>query len=218
MNRKARLAVCFRLARCERAEPMRGWVRAGFAAAMGLGLALLHPVLAEAHARYLRSEPGHGAIVSVAPSRVDIWFGQELFRRQGENRIEVSGPDGHPVTVGDPVVDDDDRTHLSVQLKSGLLPGAYQVTWRNLSAEDGDSDEGEFGFVFDPAAAVASTPMVAIHPTAPPATITTAPESPPTPTPTRAPAPNDGCPLGLLPALGLAGLRWPRKRGRCSGR
>ena len=201
-----------------RANLGKAGVRAGFAAALGLGLALLHPVLGEAHARYLRSEPGHGAIVSVAPSRVDIWFGQELFRRQGENRIEVSGPDGQPVTVGAPMVDDDDRTHLSVQLKSGLLPGAYQVTWRNLSAEDGDSDEGEFGFDFDPAAAVTSTPMAATHPTAPPATITTAPVSSPTQTPTPAPAPNDGCPLGLLPALGLAGLGWPRRRGRCAGR
>jgi methionine-rich copper-binding protein CopC len=193
-------------------------VRAGFTAAIGLGLALIHPILAEAHARYLRSEPGQGAIVSEAPTRVDIWFAQELFRRQGENRIQLRGPDGLAVPVSDPVVDDDDRSHLWVQIESDLLPGAYHVAWRSLSAEDGDSDEGKFGFVLDPAAVVTSTPMGATHAAASPATMTAVPVSQPTPTPTPAPAPTDGCPLGLLPALGLAGLGWPRRRRRCAGR
>ena len=201
-----------------RTELGRAVIRAGFAASVGLGLALLHPILAEAHARYLRSEPGHGAIVSDSPTRVDIWFTQELFRRQGENRIELTGPDGRPVTAGDPMVDDDDRTHLWVPIEEELLPGTYHVNWRNLSAEDGDSDEGQFAFVLDPTAVVTSTPMEPLVATAPPATMTVVPVSQPVPTPTPTPAPNGGCPLGLLPALGLAGLGWPRKRGRCAGR
>jgi len=193
-------------------------VGASVAAALGLGLALINPIFAEAHARYLRSEPGQGAIVSEAPTRVDIWFTQELFRRQGENRIEVSRADGQPVEVGDPMVDDDDRTHLSIPFKQNLLPGTYQVAWRNLSAEDGDSDEGEFEFVLDPAAVVTSTPMEALFATAPPATLTVVPLTQPVPTPTPTPASNDGCPLGLLPSLGLLVLGWPRRRGRCAGR
>ncbi|MGH2620747.1 MAG: copper resistance protein CopC [Anaerolineales bacterium] len=201
-----------------RSRLSKAGTRAGLAGILSLGLALLLPALAEAHASYLRSEPGQGAAVALPPARVDIWFTQELFRRQGENLIAVSGPDGQAVQVGDPVVDDDDRTHLWVPIESNLLPGAYQVTWRSLSAEDGDRDEGEFAFVFDPAAAVTSSPMEASLPTAGPPTMTAVAVTQPTPTPTPAPARNNGCSLGLLPVLGLAGVGWRRRRGRCAGR
>ena len=194
------------------------WVSVAWPAAIAIGLALLHPAGAEAHARYLRSVPGEGATVSQAPARVDIWFAQDLFRRQGENRIEVTGPDGRAVQVGDPVVDDDDRTHLWVELEAGLLPGEYRVVWRSLSAEDGDSDEGEFGFLFDPAAGVTSTPMGVASATAPPqSTATSAPQSLPTPTATPVPASNGRCALALVPAVELAAFRWPRRRRICAG-
>jgi methionine-rich copper-binding protein CopC len=76
---------------------------------------------AQAHASYKRSEPGDGAVVSTPPQRVDIWFAQELFRRQGENWIHVSGPDGQPAHDGEPQIDDDDRAHMWVALKPGLV-------------------------------------------------------------------------------------------------
>ena len=199
MNRNARLAVC--------------------QAAIAIGLALLFPALAEAHARYLRSEPGAGATVSQAPGRIEIWFAQELFRRQGENRIEVTGPDGREVQVGDAIVDDDDRTHLWVALEARLLPGEYRVVWRSLSAEDGESAEGEFPFVYDPAAVVTSTPMEQTAASSSPEPAATGiPQPQPTPTAALAPASDGGCPLGLVPALGLAALAWPRRRSRCAGR
>jgi methionine-rich copper-binding protein CopC len=106
------------------------------------GLLLLRP--AYAHSEYQRSEPGEGAVVARSPQRVNIWFTQELFRRQGENQIQVFGETGQSVQAGDAQVDDDDRKHLWVSLQADLQPGRYRVVWRSLSAEDGDVDEGEF--------------------------------------------------------------------------
>lgn len=196
-------------------------------ASLAVLLASLATVPALAHAGYLRSEPGMGAVVGTAPTRVQIWFAQELFRRAGENWIHVEGPGGERVDVGEAQVDDDDRTYLWVELQSGLEPGEYHVSWRNLSADDGDSDEGEFGFAFDPQAEVTSTPMQAKSPTLFPsataeatATAQSAPEA------TSGPATassedgetSGGCALGLLPAGGLALLAVPGLRKRRSAR
>jgi methionine-rich copper-binding protein CopC len=199
-----------------------------------------------AHAAYLRSVPGENGVVSSPPTRVDIWFTQELFRRQGENRIEVFDPDGQPVHAGEAEVDNDDRTHLWVELLSDLAPGTYRVEWRSLSAEDGDNDAGEFSFTFDPQAEVTSTPMGAESPGAPtegPETgqLTASPRPSPdagmTPTPPRTNAtpqdlhqahtpqvaptepgsPGNRCLLGLIPVAGLMGTAWIlRQRGSIS--
>ena len=114
-----------------------------------------------AHAGYARSQPGAGAVIATAPTQVVIWFGQDMFRRAGENGIEVLGPDGAAVQTGEAAIDDDDRRILSVPLAADLTPGAYTVNWHTLSAEDGDDAEGSFTFTYDPAAAVTSTPMQA---------------------------------------------------------
>lgn len=108
------------------------------------------PGVAEAHAAYERSSPAEGAVVPV-PATVEIWFTQELFRREGANTITVEGPDGR-VDDGNSILDPDDRTHLTVALAPDLPPGEYRVSWTTLSAIDGDSAEGEFAFTVDPTA------------------------------------------------------------------
>lgn len=87
-----------------------------------------------------------------APEQVEIWFTQELFRREGANLIEVRSASGERADTGDPVVDDRDRTHLSVGLAPGLPAGRYAVDWQTLSAVDGDTARGSFAFTLDPAA------------------------------------------------------------------
>lgn len=184
-------------------------------------ISLLAALPALAHARYERSQPGDGAVVGVPPARVDIWFSQELFRREGENWIHVEDADGARVEVGQAEVDDDDRTHLSVALQRDLLPGSYRVSWRSLSAEDGDSDKGEFNFTYDPQAQVTSTPMSAETATAPPTatealqeTAEASAAASPTPAPSAPPEQGGGCALGLLPVGALLLLVLPRSRAR----
>jgi methionine-rich copper-binding protein CopC len=130
------------------------------AAAAILGSLAAAPRTAEAHAEYERSLPAAGAVVRAAPEVVEIWFTQELFRREGANTITVEGEAG-PVDAGTPVLDDADRTHLSVQLASEPPPGEYTVRWTSLSAVDGDSAEGTFSFTVDPTAPEAGATEVA---------------------------------------------------------
>jgi methionine-rich copper-binding protein CopC len=161
---------------------------------------------ASAHAELARSEPAGGALVSSAPARVDIWFTQELFRRAGENTIQVFDPTGQPVQAGEAQVEDDDRSHLYVLLPAGLVPGEYRVAWRSLSAEDGDVAQGSFRFTYDPQAPAAA------------ATAAAEPAEAPAQAPSSAPPPagRGGCPAGLLPLGSLAALAWRSNRRRLS--
>jgi methionine-rich copper-binding protein CopC len=186
--------------------------RAAWLLALGLAGGWLVGI-AQAHAEYDRSDPGAGAVVSTTPAQVVIWFTQDMFRRQGENWIRVTGPGGEEVHAREAVIDDDDRRQLSVSLLPDLAPGEYTVAWRTLSAEDSDDHEGSFTFTLDPEAQVTSTPMSAAPtPTPLPPTATVAAA---TPGPT--PAPGGGlCGAALAPGLGLAvfavGSRRTRRR------
>jgi hypothetical protein len=187
-------------------------------ARLGLALAAVLAVLAAlplagralAHAAYARSAPGAGAVVAAAPAQVDIWFTQDLFRRQGENSITVTGPAGASAHAGDAAIDDDDRRHMTVALQGDLPPGEYLVAWRSLSAEDGDDEEGTFTFTLDPQAPVTSTPMSAATPPSQPSPT----PAPALPSPTPAASSSVGCGFGLAPVAGLLVLGLGARRRR----
>jgi len=173
---------------------------------------LLFTETAHAHSAYARSNPGDGALITASPSKVEIWFSQELFRRKGENVIRVSAPDGQEVSRGETNIDDDDRTHIWVELLPNLPAGTYLVEWKNISLEDGHSTEGSFTFSIDPQAAATSTPMQEAH-EIPTLTNTPLPESTPHPAPTNAPvSTNIPCAGGLAPMAGLVFFDILRRR------
>lgn len=171
------------------------------------GLLFVGP--AQAHAEYLRSTPGSGAVVSTPPTRVDIWFTQDVFRRQGENWIHVFGPEGESVHSGEAQVDDDDRRHIWVLLLPDLGAGEYRVEWRNLSSEDAHSEEGSFSFTVDPQAAATSTPMEPATET-PSGTTSSQPTVSPTMTSSGA-APSGPCGSSALAGFGLIALFGARR-------
>lgn len=170
---------------------------------IGLVGSLLLVGTAYAHAAYVRSSPGADAVIAMPPTRVDIWFAQELFRRKGENTISVTAPDDQKVSVGDTVIDDDDRKHVWVNLKPDLAAGVYQVVWKNVSLEDGHPTEGSFSFTIDPQAAATSTPMGEPTPIGQATAQPTATEIA-TATPSTAPSP--ATPTKAPPALSVCGL------------
>jgi len=105
--------------------------------------------------------PSAGEVVSESPQQVQVWFTQELFRREGQNVLEVYGPNDQRADQDDAAIDDDDRKLMSVSLQSDLPNGVYTVRWRTLSADDGDEAEGEFQFTIpaeEPAAEPSPTP------------------------------------------------------------
>ena len=107
-----------------------------------------------AHAEYDHSEPAADAVVESAPTQVRVWFTQELFRRKGENSIEVYQADGTRVDLDDLAIDDDDRKLMTVSLRPAVPAGLYTVRWVATSSEDGHQEKGEFTFTIGAAAGV----------------------------------------------------------------
>jgi len=99
-----------------------------------------------AHAGYKRSEPGKDVVQLTPPTRVDAWFTQEVFRREGANFVRVFSDAGEQVSGGDGEYDDDDRTHIFATLPPDLPAGRYVVRWMTTSDADGDTDDGAFCF------------------------------------------------------------------------
>ncbi len=193
-----------------------------------------------AHADYDSSVPAADEVVSQVPQQVQVWFTQEMFRREGQNSLEVFGPDEQRVDLDDVAIDDDDRKLMTVSLQSDLPDGVYTVRWRTLSADDGDDADGEFQFTIQadgpegeetPAAAPAPTATTAAETGLPPPTATAQAESeePQAAAPTAEPTPEGAesppgqadqgpafpCLGGSAPALFLLGaFLLARRRAR----
>ena len=101
-----------------------------------------------AHAAYVSSSPEFAEVLDESPSEISIRFSQELFRREGANALWVE-PTRDDDTPQDPLrveIKNADRHVMRGTLDFELRPGRYIVSWRNLSAEDGDEDRGQFPF------------------------------------------------------------------------
>lgn len=141
--------------------------------ALALGTLLLAAALlawgtgqAMAHARYERSQPAEGATVEASPSRVEVWFTQELRRSRGLPRVIVVDESGDVVSQ-EATLDDDDRTHVFVSLPPALPASRYTVIWHTLSDEDGEEAQGAFHFFVGGAAPTAGQPTPSPAPAAP---------------------------------------------------
>ena len=94
------------------------------------------------HAFLDRAEPRVGSTVKSPPSRVRVWFTQDL--EPAFSTLEVVNARGERVDQGPAAVDPSSRTLLQVPLKP-LGPGIYRVKWRVLSV-DTHVTEGDFTF------------------------------------------------------------------------
>jgi methionine-rich copper-binding protein CopC len=111
---------------------------------LALGVGVVHVF---AHADYESSTPAKDEVVPAAPAQVDVIFGQEVVKIEGQYYVRVFNDQDEQVsTPADGTVDDLDRTHISATLQTGLPDGRYIVRWMTTSFEDGDTDEGAFCF------------------------------------------------------------------------
>ena len=108
--------------------------------------ALLSVTAVFAHAEPATAKPGDGAVLTSAPAEIVI----VMSRRAGGKDSAVFDGAGKEVTAVAAVVDNNDRTRLSVAMPSDLAPGKYTVRWQSLSSEDGDPADGELSFTYDP--------------------------------------------------------------------
>jgi methionine-rich copper-binding protein CopC len=105
------------------------------AALAAAGLAVVAGVVS-AHSRPIRFEPSPGQVLQQAPASVSGWFTAELRRDPNWTFLQVTDGQGTRVDVGETQLSAD-RRQMTVQLRSGLGPGEYKVTWRGFDDEDG---------------------------------------------------------------------------------
>lgn len=137
--------------------------------------ALLTVLAASAHAKYERSEPADGAVLAQPPSRVDVYFSQEMTRSGGLPSLVVVNDVGDRVDLG-AKLDDNDRKHIYADLAPALPPGRYTVIWHTLSDEDAEEAQGAFHFYVGPgpSGAPPAAPVATTAPAATPAAATLA--------------------------------------------
>lgn len=112
---------------------------------LGVAFLLLATIsVTAAHASYVSSVPAADATLAAAPERVSITFSQLLDAAQSS--ITVVDATGATVSQGTAAVLASDGHVLEIALQPNLPPGRYTVQWKNLSAEDGETEEGEFSF------------------------------------------------------------------------
>ncbi len=107
-----------------------------------LALYAAAPGWARAHAFPDHSEPQVGAVISISPIRVRIWFDgvlEPLF-----STLQVRNTNGQAMDRGDGHVNVSDQTLLEVSLPP-LSPGTYRVFW-SVVARDGHRTQGDYTF------------------------------------------------------------------------
>lgn len=97
---------------------------------------VLATLQASAHSRPVRFDPAPGAILETAPASVTGWFTAELRRDPNWTFIHVTDAQGNRVDTGDATLSAD-RLQMRVDLRPGLPPGRYLVTWRTFDDADG---------------------------------------------------------------------------------
>ena len=118
---------------------------AGLAALLAALVVSAQP--AGAHAAYEESEPAFAAVLETSPDRIELRFTQELFRREGANSIALTQVEtGASIRLGEVEIANRDRQVMTASVPEPLAAGRYEVSWTNLSAEDGDADSGSYPF------------------------------------------------------------------------
>ena len=111
-----------------------------------LGVALVAPVTASAHAILVKSQPAKDETVNVAPKKVDLWFNDPV--KNDYLALAVIDSEGKRVDNHDAEqsLTDGSNIHATV---ADLPPGTYTIRYRVVS-EDSHIVTGKFQFTVKP--------------------------------------------------------------------
>jgi copper transport protein len=109
-----------------------------------LGLLVLGAVPASAHVELVSTDPGDGARLTAAPSRVSVTLSENVGIQPGS--LKVVDLSGNQVDTGPVFQPGDVAEQVSVRLKPGLPDGSYLVEYAFVSA-DSHPVRGTFAFV-----------------------------------------------------------------------
>jgi len=98
-----------------------------------------------AHAKVLSATPAIGSTITQAPTTVTVECAENINPNPKLSNLFVYNSKGDLISQGNAKVSLNKPTEMSVTIKpSG--DGIYVVQWITVSAEDGDPDQGAFGF------------------------------------------------------------------------
>jgi len=166
--------------------------RATAAVTFALLLAALVPAGVAAHAELATSDPADGAILADSPREISGEFSEALDAARSTMELRAPGLLGPLATGGVP--DDGPATRMAIVDLPTFAPGAYEVRWTTVTADDNGVERGTFRFTL--VAATESPSPIAEPP------LTPAPASSPTPAPTTGSTTGDL----LVPLVVLAGV------------
>lgn len=106
---------------------------------------------AQAHATLLFATPAVEGAVPTSPEQIQLVFDQSV--RPAESALELRGPGGEQVGLGEAASGEDGRT-ITAPVLEELAVGQYVVDW-TATAADGDTMTGEFRFAVGSSAGLA---------------------------------------------------------------
>jgi copper transport protein len=115
-----------------------------------LGALLLPASTVSAHAELVRSEPAANAHLQRTPTRIDLYFTENVEAQQSE--IAVYDSTSKRVDAHQTQLDPADPAHLFAPLPA-LKDGVYLVTWRVISSDDVHLSGGSFPILIGAVAA-----------------------------------------------------------------
>ncbi|MDD2739126.1 MAG: copper resistance protein CopC [Methylomonas lenta] len=111
-----------------------------------LSVSLLSPIVAQAHAILVKSQPAKDEEVKVAPKQIDLWFNDPV--RSQYKALAVIDSDGKRVDNRDVEQALTDGSHIYATV-SDLAPGTYTIRYRVVS-QDTHIVTGKFQFSVKP--------------------------------------------------------------------
>ncbi len=132
----------------------RLWLAGLLALTSALGLGVLFAGVASAHASYVSSDPAAGAVVATAPTTVKVTFAEEIDPKGSSlvvyHEIDAKNTfsfdqEAKTVSTGQTQYPLSDAKSMTIAMQ-GDGNGIYAVSWKTISADDGDEDSGVFFF------------------------------------------------------------------------
>jgi copper transport protein len=109
---------------------------------LSITLLFLFPARSYAQAILLRSDPIQNAILNSAPTRVRMWFSDDL----SSNSTAMVTLSNRRIDLHNAHITSTDSHEMDIALQPLLVPGTYTVLWTTQSADDGSVWRGSFLF------------------------------------------------------------------------
>ncbi len=114
------------------------------AVALALGVSLVGPSRADAHAVLERSFPLQNQQLQEPPELVETWYSEPLERSL--TTLQLLDTQGEPVHAGETLFSEDNR-YAAIAVPPDLGPGIYTLTFENVSTVDAHVWSGFFSFI-----------------------------------------------------------------------